>query len=194
MSLRVEPAPGLPDVLIVTPDVYADDRGLFLETYSERKYRDLGIPGPFVQDNHSRSRRGTIRGLHFQRPNPQGKLVYVARGTVWDVAVDIRPGSPTMGSGLGWSSPTPPRASFISRPGSPTGSASSARAQTSSTSARLYYSPADERTLLWSDPDLAIDWKVADPSSRPRIAPGFCSAISARGQVLKFEISDISGQ
>ncbi|MCX6559704.1 MAG: dTDP-4-dehydrorhamnose 3,5-epimerase family protein, partial [Candidatus Aminicenantes bacterium] len=67
-------APGLPDVKIITPDVYADERGFFLETYSERKYRDAGIPGPFVQDNHSRSCRGTLRGLHFQRPNPQGKL------------------------------------------------------------------------------------------------------------------------
>lgn len=163
MSLRVEPAPGLPDVLIVTPDVYTDDRGFFLETYSERKYRDLGIPGPFVQDNLSRSRRGTIRGLHFQRPNPQGKLVYVAHGAVWDVAVDIRPGSPTFGKWFGMElSDAAPRQLFIP-PGFAHGFSVLSESADFIYKCTANYSPADERTLLWSDPDLAIDWKVTDP-------------------------------
>jgi dTDP-4-dehydrorhamnose 3,5-epimerase len=172
MSLRVEPAPSLPDVLIVTPDVYADDRGLFLETYSERKYRDLGIPGPFVQDNHSRSRRGAIRGLHFQRPNPQGKLVYVASGTVWDVAVDIRPGSPTHGKWFGMElSDTTPRQLYIP-PGFAHGFSVVSESADFIYKCTAYYSPAEERTLLWSDPDLAIDWKVADPIVSPKDCAG----------------------
>jgi len=168
MSLRVEPAAGLPDVLVVIPDQYSDDRGFFLETYSERKYLDLGIPSRFVQDNHSRSRRGTIRGLHFQRPNPQGKLVYVARGTVWDVAVDIRPPSPTFGKWFGIElSDTAPRQLYIP-PGFAHGFSVLSESADFVYKCTAYYSPADERTLLWSDPDLAIDWKAAEPIVSPR--------------------------
>lgn len=168
MSLRVEPAAGLPDVLVVTPDHYSDDRGFFLETYSERKYLDLGIPSRFLQDNHSRSRRGTIRGLHFQRPNPQGKLVYVTRGTVWDVAVDIRPGSPAFGKWFGIElSDTAPRQLYIP-PGFAHGFCVLSESADFVYKCTAYYSPADEHTLLWSDPDLAIDWKVAEPIVSPR--------------------------
>jgi len=87
----------LPGVVIVEPDVYRDPRGLFLETFHAARYREGGIPYGFVQDNHSHSVRGTLRGLHAQRLRPQGKLVRVVRGEIFDVAVDLRPGSPTFG-------------------------------------------------------------------------------------------------
>jgi dTDP-4-dehydrorhamnose 3,5-epimerase len=172
VSLRVDPAPGLPDVKIITPDVYSDDRGFFLETYAERKYGDLGIPELFVQDNHSRSRRGTIRGLHFQRPNPQGKLVYVARGTVWDVAVDIRSGSPTFGKWFGMElSDAAPRQLYIP-PGFAHGFSVLSESADFIYKCTAYYAPADERTLLWSDPDLGIDWKAGDPIVSPKDRAG----------------------
>ncbi len=88
----------LPDVILVEPDVYKDDRGFFLETYHERKYAQGGIAGPFVQDNHSRSVQGTLRGLHAQIRHPQGKLVRAVEGEMFDVAVDIRRGSSTFGA------------------------------------------------------------------------------------------------
>jgi dTDP-4-dehydrorhamnose 3,5-epimerase len=161
--LLVESAPVLPEVKIITPRVFADDRGFFLETFSERVYREAGLPGPFVQDNHSHSRRGIVRGLHYQSPNPQGKLVSVIAGSVWDVAVDIRPGSLTFGRWVGIElSDAAPRQIFI-----PAGFAHGFSVLSESADfvykCTAYYSPADERTLLWSDPDLAIDWKVSDP-------------------------------
>src|SRR5574337_434634 len=91
----------LPGVLIIEPDVYRDDRGFFLESYHARKYAEAGIAGPFVQDNHSRSARGTVRGMHAQCRRPQGKLVRVLQGEIFDVVVDIRRGSPTFGRWIG---------------------------------------------------------------------------------------------
>ncbi|MDD8026166.1 MAG: dTDP-4-dehydrorhamnose 3,5-epimerase [Acidobacteriota bacterium] len=163
MALSVASAPVLPEVKIIAPRVFTDDRGFFLESFSEDIYREAGIPGPFVQDNHSRSRRGVLRGLHFQSPHPQGKLVYVVRGVVWDVAVDIRPGSPTFGRWVGLElSDASPRQIFI-----PAGFAHGFCVLSESVDfvykCTAYYSPADEHTLLWSDPDLAIDWKATDP-------------------------------
>ena len=91
----------LPGVLVIEPRLFRDDRGFFFESYRAERYRELGIDAPFVQDNFSRSVRGTLRGLHFQEPNPQGKLVQVLRGSVFDVAVDVRRGSPTFGRWFG---------------------------------------------------------------------------------------------
>ena len=91
----------IPGLLIIEPKVFGDERGFFLETFNAQRYADAGIPGPFVQDNYSRSVKGTLRGLHFQEPQPQGKLVQVVAGAVFDVAVDIRKGSPTFGKWVG---------------------------------------------------------------------------------------------
>ena len=91
----------LPGVIIIEPDVHRDDRGFFLESYHARKYSDGGIAATFVQDNHSKSKRGTLRGLHLQSPHAQGKLVRVISGTVYDVAVDVRVGSPHFGQHVG---------------------------------------------------------------------------------------------
>src|SRR5215213_4940244 len=94
--MRVIPT-DIPDVLLIEPDVYRDGRGFFLETYHAQRYRDHGVPGPFVQDNHSQSIGRTLRGLHLQLRRPQGKLIRVIEGEVFDVAVDVRRGSPTFG-------------------------------------------------------------------------------------------------
>src|SRR5690606_7859779 len=103
-SMQVERTE-IPDVIVITPKVFRDDRGFFLETYQAERYAQAGISGPFVQDNHSRSVRGTLRGLHAQRQYPQGKLVRCIAGEIWDVAVDIRRGSPTFGRWVGLSLP-----------------------------------------------------------------------------------------
>ena len=95
MTVRETSVPGL---LVIEPRVFEDARGFFLERYHAGRYAEAGIPGPFVQDNHSRSVQGTLRGLHFQRRHPQGKLVECVRGRIWDVAVDLRAGSPTFGA------------------------------------------------------------------------------------------------
>src|ERR1700674_1504254 len=100
MSLQVAKC-ALPEVLLITPRVHGDDRGYFLETYSERDFAAVGITAWFVQDNQSRSRRGVLRGLHYQLENPQGKLVRVTRGKIFDVAADIRVGSPSFGKWVG---------------------------------------------------------------------------------------------
>jgi dTDP-4-dehydrorhamnose 3,5-epimerase len=91
----------IPEVVLVEPDVFRDDRGFFLETYQKRKYGEAGLPEEFVQDNHSFSTRGTLRGMHTQVRRPQGKLLRVLSGEIFDVAVDLRPGSPTFGRGVG---------------------------------------------------------------------------------------------
>ena len=97
LPLKLTPAQTLPEILHIEPDVFYDDRGYFLETYQARKYNEHGISGAFVQDNSSFSEKGVLRGLHYQIGRPQGKLVYVVQGEIFDVAVDIRKGSPTFG-------------------------------------------------------------------------------------------------
>src|SRR5687767_6197302 len=98
--MKFEPTE-IPEVIIIEPDVHQDARGFFLESYNERKYREAGLSASFVQDNHSRSMRGTLRGLHAQRRRPQGKLVRAIEGEIFDVAVDVRRGSPTFGRWVG---------------------------------------------------------------------------------------------
>jgi len=154
----------LEGVLLIEPKVFGDARGFFLETYNKERYMDAGFPDvEFVQDNHSRSSKGVLRGLHFQGNHPQGKLVQVATGSVFDVAVDIRIGSPTFGQWYGcvlseenhhqlW---VPPKfahgfcvlsdtADFVYK-------------------CTDYYNPSDEGGVLWSDPEIGIDWPIETP-------------------------------
>ena len=153
----------LPGVFLIEPMVFEDDRGFFLETYHEKKYPEAGIDKPFVQDNHSHSCRGTIRGLHYQLKNPQGKLVYVIRGEVFDVAVDIRRGSSTFGQWTGTIlSEKNKHQLFI-----PEGFAHGL-CVISETADVLYkctdlYAPGDEYGILWSDPVIGVDWPVENP-------------------------------
>lgn len=158
----VEPL-GIPEVLLIKPRVFQDARGHFLETWHDGRYRESGI-GPFVQDNASLSRLGVVRGLHFQHPNGQGKLVTVLHGEVFDVAVDVRRGSPTFGR---WIAATLSAANawqmYI-----PPGFAHGFQALTDGVALTYKctrpYSPADERALRWNDPAIGISWPLANPT------------------------------
>lgn len=153
----------LPELVVVSPDVYRDERGFFLETWRSERYASAGVAATFVQDNHSRSERGVLRGLHYQHPHPQGKLVHVTRGEVFDVAVDIRRGSPTFSSWFGLElSGDNHRQLWI-----PEGFAHGFVAL-SETVDFLYkctkpYQPEAEHTLRWDDPDVGIDWPIESP-------------------------------
>jgi len=150
----------LPGVFLLEPQVFGDGRGFFLESYNERTLADLGITERFVQDNHSFSRRNVIRGLHYQKPNAQGKLVRVIGGEILDVALDLRRSSPSFGKWASFElSGENQRMLWI-----PAGLAhgfhvlsESAHVLYKSTD---FYSPASERTVMWNDPELKIDWKL----------------------------------
>lgn len=153
----------LPGVMIIEPRVFNDQRGFFLETFQIERYREAGIDQPFVQDNHSRSQRGVLRGLHFQRTRPQGKLVSVSRGTVYDVAVDINPASPTCGRFVGVELSDENHRQLWIPPGYAHGlCVLSAMADFQYKCTELYF-PEDEGGLLWNDPDLSIPWPLESP-------------------------------
>ncbi len=153
----------LPGVVVIEPTIHGDDRGFFLETYHARKHAALGIPGPFVQDNHSRSKGGTIRGLHLQVHRPQGKLVRVVQGEIFDVAVDVRLGSPHFGKWFGVVlSAVSHRQLYI-----PAGFAHGFSVLSDNAEVIYkcteFYEPSDELGVAWNDPALAIDWRVEEP-------------------------------
>ena len=161
-----ETTTGIEGLRVFEPRVFEDERGFFLEVHHAERYADLGVT--FVQDNLSRSKEGVVRGLHFQRRHPQGKLVHVVRGAVWDVAVDLRPGSPTFGEHFGLElSDVNHRQLWV-----PSGFAHGF-AVLSDWADVLYkctdvYHPNDEGGLLWNDPALGIDWPVAAPTLSER--------------------------
>ena len=162
----------IPGVLIIEPKTFGDARGFFLETFQAERYASHGIDRPFVQDNLSRSARGTLRGLHFQNPRPQGKLVTVLRGAVRDVVVDVRLGSPTFGRHVAVELDDENRRQCWI----PRGFAHGFLVR-SDTADLFYkcdevYSPADEIVLRWDDPALAIDWQCAAPVLSPRDREG----------------------
>ena len=153
----------LPGALVIEPTVFGDERGFFLERYHATRYADAGITATFVQDNHSRSRRGILRGLHFQKLHPQGKLIEVARGRIWDVIVDARPASPMFGQWEGFNLSEDNHRQLWVPPGFAHGFC-----VTSDVADVLYkctdvYRPDDEGGIAWDDPDLGIDWPVRDP-------------------------------
>jgi dTDP-4-dehydrorhamnose 3,5-epimerase len=153
----------LPEIIVVEPDVYRDPRGFFLETYHASKYKEGGIDAVFVQDNHSRSAGGTVRGLHAQWRRPQGKLVRVLRGEIFDVAVDIRRGSPTF---LRWVGETLSAENFRQiyvPPGFAHGFCVAGESAEVEYKVTDYYDPADELRILWNDPQIGVDWPVGDP-------------------------------
>ena len=153
----------LPDVILVEPDVHRDPRGFFLETYHLDKYRAGGIPGPFVQDNHSRSVRGTLRGLHAQRRRPQGKLVRAVDGEMFDVAVDIRRGSPTFGRWVGVRLSGENFQQLYVPPGFAHGFCVLSEVVNVEYKCTDVYDAADEIGLAWNDPDVGIEWPVGEP-------------------------------
>jgi dTDP-4-dehydrorhamnose 3,5-epimerase len=165
---------GLPGVLIIEPTLFGDERGFFVETFQVDRYREqAGIEQAFVQDNHSRSRRGVLRGMHAQKRNPQGKLVRVARGEVYDVVVDIDARSPTFGK---WEavvlSDDNARQLWIP-PGYAHGFLVLSEVADFEYKCTAYYEPEDEIGVVWSDPAIAIPWPVTDPivSAKDRALP-----------------------
>jgi dTDP-4-dehydrorhamnose 3,5-epimerase len=160
----------LPDVLIIEPEVYRDNRGFFLETYHAAKYAALGIARPFVQDNHSSSRTGTLRGLHLQRRNPQAKLVRVVRGEIFDVAVDARRGSPTFGRYVTAVLSADNLREYYVPAGFAHGFYATDGPAEVEYKCTTFYDPASEVGIIWNDPDLAIPWPTADPILSPKDA------------------------
>ena len=151
----------IPDVVIIEPKVFGDQRGFFMETWSTRDFSEAGLDLNFVQDNHSGSTQGILRGLHYQIQNPQGKLVRVVRGEVYDVAVDMRRSSPTYGEWVGVTLSEQNRRMLWVPPGFAHGFyVTSAEAEFVYKCTDLY-APEHERSLLWNDPDLGIDWPIA---------------------------------
>lgn len=153
----------LPGVVILEPRVFGDDRGFFMETWNQTRYADAGLPGTFVQDNLSFSRRGVLRGLHFQNPNGQGKLVYVLQGEVFDVAVDIRRGSPTFGHSMSVILSADNKRQIYVPPGFAHGFCVTSETALFAYKCTTFYSPKDEGSVLWNDPDLGIAWPIAEP-------------------------------
>jgi len=167
----------LPGVLIVEPRVFGDERGFFLETYHQHRYAEAGLPERFVQDNHSSSVPGTLRGLHYQLAYPQGKLVRCVRGAIFDVAVDIRRGSPTFGQWVGVELSEENKRQFYVPPGFAHGFCVPAVTSEVEYKCTDVYRPDDERGIIWNDPGLAIAWPVTNPrvsekdASYPRLDP-----------------------
>ncbi|MDB4151147.1 dTDP-4-dehydrorhamnose 3,5-epimerase [Pseudomonadales bacterium] len=154
----------LKDCVIIEPRVFGDERGFFLETFQAVRYKqEAGIDLAFVQDNHSRSARGVLRGLHFQKTKPQGKLVRVVRGEVYDVAVDVRKGSPTFGEWEGVILSEDNKKQFWVPPGFAHGFVVLSDTADFEYKCTDYYDPSDEGSILWSDPDLDIPWPIANP-------------------------------
>lgn len=145
--------------LIIEPKVFGDERGFFLETFQAERYQALaGIDLPFVQDNHSRSGKNVLRGLHFQKTKPQGKLVRVVRGEVFDVAVDIRKGSPTYGQWAGVILSEDNKRQFWVPPGLAHGFVVLSDVADFEYKCTDYYDPSDEGCLMWNDPTVGIEW------------------------------------
>lgn len=163
----------LPDVLLIEPRVFADERGFFFESYNRRALVEAGLAGEFVQDNHSRSRRGVLRGLHYQIEHAQGKLVRVTLGEVFDVAVDIRRSSPTFGRWTGMVLSAENKRMLWIPPGYAHGFLVTSEVAEFLYKTTDYWYPEFERTLLWSDPVLGIEWPLAGaPTVAPKDAAG----------------------
>jgi len=150
-------------VLIIEPQVFGDARGFFLETFNAKKYTEAGIAESFVQDNHSHSAKGVLRGLHFQKQYPQGKLVTVTQGSVFDVAVDIRQASPTYGQWVGITLVAEKHTQFYVPPGLAHGFCVISANADFHYKCTEYYHPEDEGSIRWDDPDIGIQWPVTEP-------------------------------
>jgi len=168
----------IPEVLIVQPQVFEDARGFFMETFHQRKLADLGIAGEFVQDNHSRSQQGILRGLHYQIQHTQGKLVRVLLGEVYDVVVDLRRSSPTFGQSEAIRLSADNKLMLWVPPGFAHGFYTLSPWAEFFYKVTDYYAPQWERTLLWNDPQLGIDWPLVDGQ------PPILSAKDAVGKLL----------
>lgn len=153
----------IPGLVIIEPKVFGDARGFFLETYNRQRYREAGLNVEFVQDNLSFSRRGTLRGLHFQNPNAQGKLVSVLQGEVFDVAVDIRLDSPTFGRWVGVRLSAENKRQFYVPPGFAHGFCVTSETALFTYKCTDLYNPQADGGVIWNDPDIGIEWPITEP-------------------------------
>ncbi|MBL8138800.1 MAG: dTDP-4-dehydrorhamnose 3,5-epimerase [Acidobacteria bacterium] len=174
MTVTDAPLPGLK---IIEPAVFRDQRGFFLETYHQRRYCDAGIDTVFVQDNYSRSGRGTIRGLHIQVTSPQAKLVRVVHGVIFDVAVDVRRGSPTFGRWFGETLSADNFKQLYIPGGFAHGFAVVSNYAEIEYKCSAFYDPADEISIRWDDPAIGVEWPVESPllSARDAAAPSLAA-------------------
>lgn len=160
MNISESPLPG---IKIIEPRVFGDSRGFFLETYRQSQYVDAGVAGAFVQDNHSRSQKNVLRGLHYQLNHPQGKLVSVAKGEVFDVAVDIRVGSPRFGKWFGIRLSDENHLQLYIPPGFAHGFVVLSETADFLYKCTDYFHPEDDIGILWNDPEIGVDWGVQAP-------------------------------
>jgi len=158
----------IPDVLIIEPKVFGDDRGFFFESYNENRFRELGIDLHWMQDNHVRSTQNTLRGLHFQRGKGQAKLVRCVRGSVWDVAVDIRHDSPTLGKWHAVELTEENMKMFFIPVGFAHGYAVLSDEAEALYKCSNVYDPELEDEILWNDPDIAVGWPISSPNLSER--------------------------
>ena len=175
----------LAGVVVIEPDVHRDARGFFLETYHETQYRDAGLKDRFVQDNHSRSSRNVLRGLHLQVRHPQGKLVRVVNGVVWDVAVDIDPLSETFKKWVGVELSGENYRLLYIPPGYAHGFVVLSEQADLVYKCTAFYTPGDEVGILWNDPELGIDWPVQEPV----LSDGDASNLSLAHYLTEFRVS-----
>lgn len=168
----------IPEVVVLDPKVFGDERGFFFESYSERTFEQLGLPTRYLQDNHSRSLRGVLRGIHYQLEQPQGKLVRVLVGEVYDVAVDLRQSSPTFGKWVGeFLSESNHRLLWIP-PGFGHAFLVLSDVAEFAYKATEFYAPQHEHTLLWNDPEVGIEWPL-------HLIPAAAPLLSAKDQAGK---------
>jgi dTDP-4-dehydrorhamnose 3,5-epimerase len=159
--MNCKPHSRIPEIVIIEPDVFRDDRGHFLEGYHRQRYQEHGLPDRFVQDNFSFSRHGVLRGLHYQLGKPQGKLVWVAQGEVFDVAVDIRKGSPTFGQWVGLTLSSEGLKQVYIPEGFAHGFCVTSETALFAYKCTDYYAPQEERGIRWDDPSIGIEWPVS---------------------------------
>ncbi len=169
----------IPDVILVKPRIFGDARGFFLETFQAKIYKEAGIASKFVQDNHSGSKRGVLRGLHYQIKQPQGKLVRTIVGEVFDVAVDLRKSSPTFGKWVGVTLSAETKEQLWLPPGFAHGFYTLSEWAEILYKATDFYAPEWDRTLLWNDPQIGIEWPLLDNK------PPLLSEKDAHGVLLK---------
>jgi dTDP-4-dehydrorhamnose 3,5-epimerase len=180
MALTVIPS-DLPEVLIIKPPHYSDHRGFFMETHHQARYAEAGLDRVFVQDNHSHSKKHVLRGLHYQLTRPQGKLVFVVAGEIFDVAVDIRKGSPTFGKWTGAYLSDENKQQIYVPEGFAHGFVVLSEFADVIYKCTDFYAPGDERGIYWADPSIAINWPIKDPilSDKDRECPRLFDAGTA---------------
>lgn len=177
----------LTGVVVIEPKVYGDERGFFMESWNQARYAEAGLPAQFVQDNLSFSRRGVLRGLHFQNPNGQGKLVSVLQGEVFDVVVDIRLGSPTFGQSVSVVLSAENKRQFYIPPGFAHGFCVTSETALFAYKCTTFYDPKSEGSILWNDPALGIKWPVMEPELSTKDAAGIPLADFPRDRLPVYE-------